>query len=814
MDPLTVSLTTFPRLDEYSGLWAIEENAARMLWQSAAGMDFAAHMAAAPKKVPSTMEKLPAGPGKSLAVVRLQGLLMKQQSSMGESTSTIQARRDIRNAVNDPEVSAILLAIDSPGGTVAGTEALANDIRDARKAKPVYAQIEDLGASAAYFAASQAEKIFASTRGTLVGSIGTMMVVHDYSAAAEREGVRVHVYKTGPIKGAGTPGSPVTTEQHDYFAKHVQQLQGPFDDAVMRGRGLTVEQLAAVRTGGVFAADEALQLKLIDGIQSLDTTIDQLTGRSAREPGKPSLSQTAASPAAGQGVSPMDFESYCLARGFKVADLNDTQKASLLADFQASQKTAPVAKPLLGGDGNSLLGDLERRFNEQQARTADIQAICQEAGNPRVEYRGSVQTVYQHAVKFGLSIDETKQLAELANYRNAQPVHSGVASGVAGGADSYQILQCGLEQSLGVPNFHERFSAPVLDLAHKQWGGRLGLQEALLRAAHANGYRGSSLRIHDGNLRQVLQHAFPGSGPNTPMQVGISSLSLSGILSNIANKFILASFMATEQTYNRIAAKRNVKDFKTVTSYRMTGGDTFQEVGPDGALKHATIGEESYTNRAKTYGRFWTVSREDIINDDMGVLDQKPRRIGRGGGLKLNSVFWAAFQANANTSDSNAFWSTAHKNVATGGGSALQSSALKTALQKFRDQTDTDGDPVDVEPRFLLVPTALEITAWELVKSPSVVGPTDAKTPNANAWAGRFELLVSKYLTTSATAWWLLCDPADLPTIEICYLDGNEAPTVQMVEVEPDTLGFGYRGFFDFGVAVQDYRGSVKSNGA
>lgn len=274
----TLRVHRFARLDEFFGAWAMEPERFLAQYRLVLGSDLIAHarqQAAAPQPRSPNVELVPGKGGKSVAVVRVLGTLMKQSSSFG-GTSTIQLRRDVRTAAADPNVSAILLAIDSPGGTVAGTADLANEVRQARKSKPVWAHIDDLGASAAYWVASQADAVYANTPTALVGSIGTIQTVYDLSAAAEREGVKTLVFATGPLKGAGVPGSEVTEEQRAYFQDLVDDAQAQFDAAVRAGRGMTAAQLAAVRTGGVFPAGKAVGLKLIDGVRGLDRTIDAL----------------------------------------------------------------------------------------------------------------------------------------------------------------------------------------------------------------------------------------------------------------------------------------------------------------------------------------------------------------------------------------------------------------------------------------------------------------------------------------------------------------------------------------------------------
>ena len=222
--------------------------------------------------VPITYE--PGKSGRSIAIIKALGLLTKSATWYG--TSTLQLRNDVRNAANDPNVSGILIAIDSPGGTVAGVAEMIADVKAARKRKPVWVQIQDLGASAAYALASQADLVYANAPSALVGSIGTMIVVYDESVAAEQAGVKALLFATGPLKGAGWPGVPVTDEQKDMFSRAVQAAQQGFDAAVRSGRGLSASELEAVKTGEAFPALDALRLKLIDGVQPLEQTLSEL----------------------------------------------------------------------------------------------------------------------------------------------------------------------------------------------------------------------------------------------------------------------------------------------------------------------------------------------------------------------------------------------------------------------------------------------------------------------------------------------------------------------------------------------------------
>lgn len=267
----------FARITDYFGPWAMEAKAFADLWAYARSMDWSAHFAQQAISPPArpAVEMVNGRGGKSVARIPIRGLMMKGQSSMG-GTSTVQLRRDIRQAASDPNVSGILLDISSPGGTVAGQSDLVDEVKRAKRAKPIWSQIEDMGASAAYYLAAASDAIFANNSDAQIGSIGTLMAIADSSVAAEREGVKVHLFTTGPLKGMGFDGTPLTEEQQAHAQTLVNGWQAGFDTAVKNGRLMNAAELAAVRTGGVFLAPEAKRLKLIDGIRSVDSTLAAL----------------------------------------------------------------------------------------------------------------------------------------------------------------------------------------------------------------------------------------------------------------------------------------------------------------------------------------------------------------------------------------------------------------------------------------------------------------------------------------------------------------------------------------------------------
>ena len=286
-----------PYLDQYFGYWLIREENFRSSLEHAKAFNIAAHVHAEQPAVQAASREPYAIANGNVAVIELSGKLMKHASSFGDATSTVQARRQIRAAVNNADISGILLHIDSPGGTVAGTQDLAAEVAAAAKQKRVVAYIEDLGASAAYWVASQANQIFTNATG-LVGSIGTFAVVYDYSGHAGQLGIKVHVVRAGDFKGMGVEGTEITSEQLAEMQRIVDQLNSHFLKGVAAGRNLPIAQVRGLADGRVHVGTEAISLGLVDGVQSLDVTLSQLSkpqkGKSQMSDSQPVVTQPVA----------------------------------------------------------------------------------------------------------------------------------------------------------------------------------------------------------------------------------------------------------------------------------------------------------------------------------------------------------------------------------------------------------------------------------------------------------------------------------------------------------------------------------------
>jgi signal peptide peptidase SppA len=278
-----VPLADVPYLGEWITNWAIYEPAAQQLALAVSTLDIAAHLqnqqtrldALAARRSEDKAAKPYTIDANGIATIALNGPLMKQASSFQAGTSTVLARRALRQAANDPEVEGIMLRLDSPGGTVAGTYDLADDVWAVGNKKPVHGYIEDLAASACYAVGSQVARLTAN-RNALVGSIGTYAAVRDYSQMFAREGVKVHVVRAGAAKGAGVPGTEITADQLAEIQTEINALQEQFDATVARGRKMNLEQVKQLADGRVHVGVAAQQLGLLDGVESVDAAYSSL----------------------------------------------------------------------------------------------------------------------------------------------------------------------------------------------------------------------------------------------------------------------------------------------------------------------------------------------------------------------------------------------------------------------------------------------------------------------------------------------------------------------------------------------------------
>lgn len=204
-----------------------------------------------------------------VAAVGINGVMVRRAPDWaiagGYATSTDRARAALATAARDPNVRAIMLSIGSPGGSVSGTQELANMVKAVRAVKPVRAHASDLAASAAYWVGSQAET-FSAGETAVVGSIGVITSLYDFSRALADHGVRVEVVRSAPAKGGPQFGEAIGPDEIARTKALIDDLAAVFTREVQSGRGARLGADQNISTGDVWLGPKALAAGLIDSI--------------------------------------------------------------------------------------------------------------------------------------------------------------------------------------------------------------------------------------------------------------------------------------------------------------------------------------------------------------------------------------------------------------------------------------------------------------------------------------------------------------------------------------------------------------------
>jgi len=495
------------------------------------------------------------------------------------------------------------------------------------------------------------------------------------------------------------------------------------------------------------------------------------------------------------------------------ASKDEALKAAAEAAAEALKKAKLEASESQSGELDideltaKITASVTASVSESLVKAAAIEKLC--IDHPEIK---------AEALKDGWTEQATKNAVELANIKAGRPSAEFSIHAHGGVEVKTGTLEVGLLQAAGVDSKYlvKEYGEETVDASFKQHKGRMGLQEMFVLAAHANGYQGGH------NFKSDPINMFRAAMSASLQASAFSTIGLGGILGNAGNKFFIDAFNHIESTWRSVSSVKPVTDFKTNTTYSLTSDLVYKKLAKGGEIESGTFGEEVYTNKADTYARMGGITRQDIINDDLGAFLTVMRKLGNGAAKAFNLAFWTEFMENALP-----FFSAARKNLLTG--NAFDIDELTRMETAFFDQTEPNvdggdsGDPYGAIPGIILVPNALNTPASQIFNDTLVViaGDTDTKIPNGNPHAGKYEVVRSSYLSNtnivgnSTTATYLLSrpSPGGLSMIETVFLQGQETPTIEQGDVDFNQLGIQMRGFHDFGMNKQEYREVVKSAG-
>lgn len=253
--------------------WAIRRSSLNLLCEYAKSGDYKHPQ----QEIEAASRSGKTGGNGSVAVLPINGVIAPQMSLLEEmffgGVSLERLTPKFRNAVNDPQTDAVVLAIHSPGGSVFGVQEFADEVFSARKLKPIVAVANAEAASAAFWIGSAASE-FLATPSSVVGSVGVIAVHDDFSEFLAQKGVKTTYITSSPYKAEGNPDEPLTDEARDNMQQMVDDYDRKFVHALARNRGVTVSTVRSdFGQGRVLTADDALKAGMVDRIGTIDEAI-------------------------------------------------------------------------------------------------------------------------------------------------------------------------------------------------------------------------------------------------------------------------------------------------------------------------------------------------------------------------------------------------------------------------------------------------------------------------------------------------------------------------------------------------------------
>lgn len=363
-------------------------------------------------------------------------------------------------------------------------------------------------------------------------------------------------------------------------------------------------------------------------------------------------------------------------------------------------------------------------------------------------------------------------------------------------------------------------SSYVVTLEDERDKFRAGAQASLLARGNiakddaANNYRGYSVMDL---ARECLAHAGVNARGMDKMSVVAAAFTHTSsdfplLLSNVANKAMLKGYEEADETFQLWTAQGTLGDFKPGKRLDLNSFPGLDKIQDGGEYKYAQVGERGETVQLATYGKMFNLTRQTIINDDLDAFTKIPRRMGRAAIRTIGDLVYAILTGNPLMADGKELFHADHKNLIPG--SALHTAAIDAMRVAMARQTDGIATALNIRLAQILVPVALEGTAKVVRDSEFEVGAGSRNNTTPNSVKGTFEVISDARLDiASATTWYGAADGNIHDTVEVQYLDGNTAPTLEQQDGwTRDGVEFKVR--MDAGVKALDFRTLAKNPGA
>jgi hypothetical protein len=484
------------------------------------------------------------------------------------------------------------------------------------------------------------------------------------------------------------------------------------------------------------------------------------------------------------------------------------------APAEGSPKAAARAKPETDDPPDieaMVRGRVETALAEETERQDQIRMGCRTLGfEPDVGER---------LIRSGVpAADAYREMTRQA--RDRETARQAIASGVRvtpGEQDEDQTRGEAIRNVILHRRWPERFE--LLDAARQYVG--LSLLELGRESAQAVGVKTRGMS----KMQLATTALTPGHGVRSG---GLHTTSdFVAILADTQNKSLRGAYELSPRTFLPWTTRSTAPDFKIVDRASLGEAPALVQVNEHGEFERGTIGNAKESYALVTYGRVFAVTRQVIINDDLDALTRVPARFGAMAAQKESDVVWAILLANAAMADGTALFHANHGNLTAsgGGGGAPTEITLSAGRTKMAKQTGLDGvTTINVTARYILVPPELELKVAQLTASfipaeaskvvpdfiRSMVPISEPRLSNGVTLQGPGG--ASTTHVGSATAWYMVADPALIDTVEYMYLEGEQGVVIES-QIGFDVDGVQTKARLDFAAKAIDWRGLFRDDG-
>jgi len=463
------------------------------------------------------------------------------------------------------------------------------------------------------------------------------------------------------------------------------------------------------------------------------------------------------------------------------------------------------------------------RSINQEAKAVEKETQVIEKQEPVIEAQRTIETqkVDIEAIKSEALATERKRITEIKQICRSVSLDETLADGMIERGisvdDARKETLEALAKRTEKPGISSR--ADIVTIRDETETRRELMSEAILYRANPKKSLSDGARQFAGmNMIDLCRDMLGNDGVNVRgmdrMQIAtrafIGTSDLTSVLANVANKSLRQAYEAAPRTFTTWARQSTAPDFKSISRANLSDAPALTTVNENGEFTRGVVSDGKETYQLATVGKIVGITRQAIINDDLSAFTRIPASFAVSAANYESDTVYAILTANAALADGvTLFHAASHLNY-TSSGTVISVDSLSVARKLIRRQKTPKAVVMNLAPRYLIVPAALETVAWQYTAPP--VFPTAPSS--ANPFMGELVTVVEGRLDdSSATAWYLAADPSQVDTVEYCYLEGQNGVYIE-TRNGFDVDGMEIKARLDFAAKAIDYRGLYKNVGA